>query len=107
MIANSVLNLDLRYIDDDEGIKKYFAAFHLHDTVPAAIVIDNFGDFFDERYFNLLFYHQLPCISCSDISLSPIFIDSNCQERHRNPRGRDLAMVHTLALCHNAMTHAK
>ncbi|GKU96262.1 hypothetical protein SLEP1_g9513 [Rubroshorea leprosula] len=72
-------HIKMKYIEDDEGIKKYFAAFHMHDTFPAAIVIDNFGDFFNEW---------------------------NCQERHRNPRGRDLAMVHTLALCHNAITHA-
>lgn len=46
-------------MDDDEGIKKYFAAFHLHDTFPAAVVIDDFGNFFDDRYilysFNYLF----------------------------------------------------
>ncbi|XP_044512498.1 uncharacterized protein LOC123230373 isoform X2 [Mangifera indica] len=29
-----------------------------------------------------------------------------CQERYANPRGRDLAMVRTLALCHNAITKA-
>ncbi|KAJ0045227.1 hypothetical protein Pint_05314 [Pistacia integerrima] len=67
------------YLDDDEGIKKYFAAFHLHDTFPAAVVVDDFGDFFDER---------------------------TCQERYANPRGRDLAMVRILALCHNAITNA-
>lgn len=35
---------------DDEGIKKYFAAFHLYDKFPVAVVIDDFGDFFSERY---------------------------------------------------------
>ena len=40
-----------RYLDDDEGIKKYFSAFHLHDTFPAAVVIDDFGNYFQERYF--------------------------------------------------------
>ncbi|MBA0759902.1 hypothetical protein Gotri_022713, partial [Gossypium trilobum] len=65
--------------DDDEGIKKYFAAFHLKDTFPIAVVVDDFGDFFHE----------------------------SCQERYGNPRGRDLAMVRTLALCHNAIIFAK
>ncbi|PON54807.1 P-loop containing nucleoside triphosphate hydrolase [Parasponia andersonii] len=30
----------------------------------------------------------------------------SCQERYGNPRGRELAMIRTLALCHNAITHA-
>ncbi|KAG2706442.1 hypothetical protein I3843_05G092900 [Carya illinoinensis] len=30
----------------------------------------------------------------------------SCQEKYNNPRGRDLAMVRTLALCHNAIAHA-
>ncbi|KAF8408484.1 hypothetical protein HHK36_007639 [Tetracentron sinense] len=71
--------IQMKYIDDDEGIKKYFAAFHLHDTFPVAVIVDDFGDFFDDR---------------------------NCQERYSNPRGRDLAMVRTLALCHDAIIHA-
>lgn len=43
-----------RYVEDDEGIKKYFAAFHLHNTFPSTIIIDDFGDFFDERCLFLL-----------------------------------------------------
>lgn len=39
---------DSRYVDDDEGIRKYFAAFHLHLDLPAAVVIDDFGDFFTQ-----------------------------------------------------------
>ncbi|KAI8527835.1 hypothetical protein RHMOL_Rhmol12G0104900 [Rhododendron molle] len=38
----------MKYVDNDEGIKKYFAAFHLHDNFPCTVVIDNFGDLFDE-----------------------------------------------------------
>ncbi|WRX15937.1 hypothetical protein QQP08_008424 [Theobroma cacao] len=57
--------IKMKYADDDDGIKKYFAAFHLHDTFPAAVIVDDFGDFFQER---------------------------SCQERYGNPRGRDLAM---------------
>ncbi|TXG49040.1 hypothetical protein EZV62_024915 [Acer yangbiense] len=71
--------IQMKYVDDDEGIRKYFAAFHLYDEFPIAVVVDDFGDFFHER---------------------------SCQERYANPRGRDLAMVRTLALCHNAITHA-
>ncbi|KAF3430914.1 hypothetical protein FNV43_RR25644 [Rhamnella rubrinervis] len=71
--------IEMKYVDDDEDIKKYFSAFHLHDTFPAAVVIDDFGNFFQER---------------------------GCQQRYGNPRGRDLAMVRTLALCHSAIFHA-
>lgn len=36
-------------MDDYEGIKTYFAAFHLHEDFPVSVVIDDFADFFDER----------------------------------------------------------
>ncbi|KAG2706444.1 hypothetical protein I3760_05G104000 [Carya illinoinensis] len=77
--SDTFQRIQMKYVDEDEGIKNYFAAFHLHDTFPAAVVIDDFGDFFEER---------------------------SCQEKYNNPRGRDLAMVRTLALCHNAIAHA-
>ncbi|XP_068479138.1 uncharacterized protein [Phaseolus vulgaris] len=51
--------IQMKYVNDDEDIRKYFAAFHLI-----------------------------------------------CQQRYCNPRGRDMAMVKTLALCHNAITFA-
>ncbi|GMP57457.1 hypothetical protein CsSME_00021549 [Camellia sinensis var. sinensis] len=63
--------IQMKYVDDDEGINKFFAAFHLHDKFPHTVIIDDFGDLFDER---------------------------NCQQRYNNPRGRDLAMVRILAL---------
>ncbi|KMZ57108.1 hypothetical protein ZOSMA_89G00610 [Zostera marina] len=69
----------MKYIKDDEGIKKYFAAFHLHDNIPSTVIIDGFGDF---------------------------FVESNCQNRYSNPRGRDLAMSRSLALCRDAIHHA-
>ncbi|KAF8020912.1 hypothetical protein BT93_G1353 [Corymbia citriodora subsp. variegata] len=72
--------IQMKYVEDDEAVKKYFAAFHLHESFPSAIVVDDFGELFDER---------------------------NCQEKYANPRGRDLAMVRTLALCHNAVMHAR
>ncbi|PIN04312.1 hypothetical protein CDL12_23153 [Handroanthus impetiginosus] len=71
--------IQMKYVDDDEGIKNYFAAFHLHDKFPASVIIDDFADFFDER---------------------------NCQERYNNARGKDLAMVRVLAICRNAIDHA-
>ncbi|XP_057451178.1 uncharacterized protein LOC130743081 isoform X2 [Lotus japonicus] len=71
--------IQMKYVNDDEDIRKYFAAFHLLDTLPAAVVIDDFGDFFDNKV---------------------------CQQRYSNPRGRDLAMVKSLALCHNAISYA-
>ncbi|KAG4386716.1 hypothetical protein GLYMA_11G109300v4 [Glycine max] len=71
--------IQMKYVNDDEDIRKYFAAFHLYDTLPAAVLIDDFGDFFDNKI---------------------------CQQRYSNPRGRDMAMVKTLALCHNAITFA-
>ncbi|KAK3018262.1 hypothetical protein RJ639_004497 [Escallonia herrerae] len=72
--------IQVKYVDDDEGISKYFAAFHLHGKFPVTVIVDDFGDLFDER---------------------------SCQERYSNPRGRDLAIVRTLALCQNAIMHAK
>ncbi|XP_059447899.1 uncharacterized protein LOC132179244 isoform X1 [Corylus avellana] len=77
--SDTFQRIQMKYVDDEEGIKNYFAAFHLHDTFPAAVVVDDFGDLFVER---------------------------SCQEKYNNPRGRDLAMVRTLALCHNAVNHA-
>ncbi|KAF9618930.1 hypothetical protein IFM89_002925 [Coptis chinensis] len=71
--------IQMKYVEDDEGIKKYFASFHLHQNFPSAVIVDDFGDFFNE---------------------------STCQERYGNQRGRDLAIVRTLALCQNAITHA-
>ncbi|XP_028753415.1 uncharacterized protein LOC114713005 [Neltuma alba] len=69
----------MKYVNGDEDINKYFSAFHLYDVLPAAVIIDDFADFFDNR---------------------------SCQERHCNPRVRDLAMVSSLALCHNPITYA-
>ncbi|XP_010532644.1 PREDICTED: uncharacterized protein LOC104808624 isoform X2 [Tarenaya hassleriana] len=72
--------IQMKYVDDDDGIRKYFAAFHLHVNTPAAVIIDDFGDYFSDR---------------------------NRKERPTNSRARDMAMVRTLALCRNAIAHAK
>lgn len=77
--SNVFQRIQMKYVNDDEDIRKYFAAFHLYDTLPNAVVIDDFGDFFDNKV---------------------------CQQRYSNPRGRDLAMIKSLALCHNAINHA-
>ncbi|PNT67505.1 uncharacterized protein LOC100842867 isoform X1 [Brachypodium distachyon] len=71
--------IQIKYVEDDEGIRKYFAAFHLLDNFPAAVIVDDFAGFFLERI---------------------------CQQRYGNTRARDLAMVRTLALCQNAIAHA-
>ncbi|KAJ0702420.1 hypothetical protein HanPI659440_Chr14g0529311 [Helianthus annuus] len=68
-----------RYVEDEEGINKFFAAFHMHDKFPVLVIIDDFGEFFDERI---------------------------CQQMYHSPRGRELAIVRTLALCRNAIDHA-
>ncbi|XP_010488376.1 PREDICTED: uncharacterized protein LOC104766234 isoform X1 [Camelina sativa] len=77
--SSDVFNrIQMKYVDDDEGIRKYFAAFHLHHVVdsPSAVIIDDFGDYFT----------QLNSVMSS--------------------RARDMAMVRTLALCHNAIVDA-
>ncbi|XP_020093541.1 uncharacterized protein LOC109713764 isoform X2 [Ananas comosus] len=77
--SDALQQIQMKYVEDDEGIKKYFAAFHLHESFPVAVIIDDFGDFFSERI---------------------------CQQRYANARGRDIAMVRTLALCQDAIAHA-
>ncbi|KAF8098711.1 hypothetical protein N665_0260s0020 [Sinapis alba] len=79
--SSDVFNrIHMKYVDDDEGLRNYFAAFHLHLDFPAAVVIDDFGDYFTQ---------------------------SNSKGSSINSRARDMAMVRTLALCHNAITDAK
>ncbi|KAG7583060.1 P-loop containing nucleoside triphosphate hydrolase [Arabidopsis suecica] len=78
--SSDVFNrIQMKYVDDDEGIRKYFAAFHLHhvDDFPNAVIIDDFGDYFSQLNSMM------------------------------NSRARDMAMVRTLALCHNAISDAK
>ncbi|KAF8723036.1 hypothetical protein HU200_022184 [Digitaria exilis] len=71
--------IQIKYIEDGDEIRKYFAAFHLLDNFPAAVIVDDFGDFFSER---------------------------SCQQRYGTSRARDVAMIRALALCHNAIAHA-
>ncbi|KAI0489349.1 hypothetical protein KFK09_029191 [Dendrobium nobile] len=68
----------MKYIEDDDGFKKYFAAFHLLERFPAAVIIDDFG------YF---------------------FIKETYQDK-KSSRKRDIAMVRALASCQNALSHA-
>lgn len=61
-------------MEDEEGIKNYFAAFHLHDTFPAAVVVDDFGDLFEERYVFCLSCKKCIEIFCSkEVFLSLIY----------------------------------
>uniref|UniRef100_A0A0D9XKE8 Uncharacterized protein n=1 Tax=Leersia perrieri TaxID=77586 RepID=A0A0D9XKE8_9ORYZ len=47
--THGVLNrIHIKYIEDDEGVRKYFAAFHLLGSFPAAVIIDDFAEFFSE-----------------------------------------------------------
>eukprot|EP00252_Welwitschia_mirabilis_P005129 TRINITY_DN15555_c0_g2_i2.p1 TRINITY_DN15555_c0_g2~~TRINITY_DN15555_c0_g2_i2.p1 ORF type:complete len:245 (-),score=26.97 TRINITY_DN15555_c0_g2_i2:49-783(-) len=71
--------IQMKYIEDDEGLRKYFAAFHLHKEIPRAVIIHDFCDFFDERA---------------------------CEEKYGQSRGRDLASVRSLALCCDAIDYA-
>ncbi|XP_024989177.1 uncharacterized protein LOC112523730 [Cynara cardunculus var. scolymus] len=71
--------IQMKYVEDEEGINKFFAAFHMHDVFPALVIIDDLGEFCDER---------------------------TCRQKYSSPRGRELAIVRTLALCRNAIDHA-
>ncbi|KAJ0960384.1 hypothetical protein J5N97_001786 [Dioscorea zingiberensis] len=42
------INGSYRYVEDDDGNKKYFAAFHLNDSFMLVVIIDDFVDFFSE-----------------------------------------------------------
>ncbi|XP_024015456.1 uncharacterized protein LOC112088985 isoform X2 [Eutrema salsugineum] len=78
--SSDVFNrIQRKYVDGDEGIRKYFAAFHLHIDLPSAVVIDDFDDYFTQL---------------------------NSKGTLMNSRARDMAMVRTLALCHNAILDA-
>ncbi|KAG0488229.1 hypothetical protein HPP92_007040 [Vanilla planifolia] len=70
-------SIQMKYVEDDHEIKKYFAAFHLHDIFPAAVVIDDFGDFFNKG-----------------------------KSQHIYPQRNNTAMVRLLALCQDAISHA-
>ncbi|KAG4979273.1 hypothetical protein JHK82_032523 [Glycine max] len=47
--SNQLQSTPSWYVNDDQDIRKYFAAFHLYDALPAAVLIDDFGDFFDDK----------------------------------------------------------
>uniref|UniRef100_A0A7C9D532 Uncharacterized protein n=1 Tax=Opuntia streptacantha TaxID=393608 RepID=A0A7C9D532_OPUST len=42
--------IQIKYVEDDQAIKKYFAAFHLLQPSPTAVIVDDFGDLFHERF---------------------------------------------------------
>jgi hypothetical protein len=37
-----------RYVEDDEDVRKYFAAFHLHEKIPRVVIIDDFLELFND-----------------------------------------------------------
>ncbi|CAM8905282.1 unnamed protein product [Rhodiola kirilowii] len=45
--------IQMKYVEDDQGVKNYFAAFHLLDKFPVAVIVDDFGDLFSERFLFL------------------------------------------------------
>ncbi|KAL8138177.1 hypothetical protein V2J09_004178 [Rumex salicifolius] len=76
---NVVIDSPIRYVDDEQGLKRYFAAFHLLASFPVAVIVDDFAHLFDDRI---------------------------CQERYDNVRGREMTMVRLLSLCQDAIAHA-
>lgn len=69
----------MKYVDGDDDIRKYFAAFHLHDTIPRVVIIDDFFELFD---------------------------DWKCKKLYGQLRGREIGIIRTLALCRDAIDHA-
>ncbi|KAK1365582.1 putative P-loop containing nucleoside triphosphate hydrolase [Heracleum sosnowskyi] len=74
--------IHIKYVEDIEGLVNYFAAFHLYHQYPLTVIVDDFGLYFHDAH------------------------DCYGQEKYNNSRGRDFAMVKTLALCCNAIIHA-
>ncbi|KAI5080562.1 hypothetical protein GOP47_0003745 [Adiantum capillus-veneris] len=69
----------MKYVDSEEEVRKYFAAFHLHDITPRVVIIDDFFDLFD---------------------------DWKCKKFYGQTRGREIGIVRTLALCRDAIDYA-
>ncbi|RAL41983.1 hypothetical protein DM860_016358 [Cuscuta australis] len=42
---------------DVESSSTIFTAFHVHDAIPILVIIDDFADFFDDRYCLLSPFH--------------------------------------------------
>ncbi|BBN09331.1 hypothetical protein MPTK1_4g18930 [Marchantia polymorpha subsp. ruderalis] len=38
--------IQIKYVHDDEELRKFFAAFHMHITLPTTLIVDDFLDFF-------------------------------------------------------------
>jgi hypothetical protein len=45
----------LRYVRNDEEVRKYFAAMHFNPNLPRAVIIDDFVDLFGDRYIHIVF----------------------------------------------------
>ncbi|XP_024529075.1 uncharacterized protein LOC9650529 isoform X1 [Selaginella moellendorffii] len=71
--------ISFKYVSDDEDLDKYFAAFHLANPLPQAVIIDSFSEFFEDWIY---------------------------EDDGGDGQPLEVAMVDSLALCLNAMEHA-
>ncbi|KAH7352072.1 hypothetical protein KP509_19G028300 [Ceratopteris richardii] len=69
----------MKYVKGDDEVRRYFAAFHLHEKIPTTVIIDDLVDLFDEL---------------------------ESRECYRQARGWEIGIVRTLALCRDAMNYA-
>ncbi|XP_024529077.1 uncharacterized protein LOC9650529 isoform X3 [Selaginella moellendorffii] len=72
--------ISFKYVSDDEDLDKYFAAFHLANPLPQAVIIDSFSEFFEDWIY---------------------------EDDGGDGQPLEVAMVDSLALCLNAMEHAR
>nr|DAD29816.1 TPA_asm: hypothetical protein HUJ06_031284 [Nelumbo nucifera] len=85
-------------INQSKPVRTTFTALHWEYLPPYVL-------YFMDRYSQC----KVTRGYCNGVSTVWIHTSTcrNCKERLGNPRGRDLAMVRTLALCRDALAHAK
>mmetsp|Transcript_20419 Transcript_20419/g.39107 ORF Transcript_20419/g.39107 Transcript_20419/m.39107 type:complete len:244 (-) Transcript_20419:201-932(-) len=49
--ASAYDNIDMRYLQDDDELRLFFASFHMITQVPEAVIVDNFSEFFMARKY--------------------------------------------------------
>jgi hypothetical protein len=82
-----------RYIEDGDEIIKYFAAFHLLDNFPAAVIVDDFADFFSERCnFCLVMLMTFVYINCELHAILPWHASLIQHLLHKHLIGSNLEM---------------
>ncbi|KAG6556146.1 hypothetical protein Mapa_002087 [Marchantia paleacea] len=72
--------IQIKYVHDDEELRKFFAAFHMHISLPTTLIVDDFLDFFR---------------GCETTQQS-------CEPRI----SRGLVIAKTLCLAHSAISYA-